>query len=110
MIQPFAKDLFAEHRAAGRRLVLATTTPYDMVKPLADALGFDDVVATRYGVNADGTYDGSIVGPFVWAAGKLDAVRAWAEGQRRRPRRELVLLRQRLRHARCCRRSVTPWW
>ena len=79
MIQPFAKDLFAEHRAAGRRLVLATTTPYDMVKPLADALGFDDVVATRYGVNADGTYDGSIVGPFVWAAGKLEAVRAWAK-------------------------------
>ena len=39
MIQPFAKDLFAEHRAAGRQLVLATTTPYDMVKPLADALG-----------------------------------------------------------------------
>ena len=79
MIQPFAKDLFAEHRESGRLLVLATTTPYDMVKPLADALGFDDVVATRYGVNADGTYDGSIVGPFVWADGKLAAVRDWAE-------------------------------
>ena len=78
MIQPYAKDLFAEHRAAGRPLVLATTTPYDLVKPLADALGFDDVVATRYGVAADGTYDGKIVGPFVWANGKLDAVRAWA--------------------------------
>jgi putative phosphoserine phosphatase/1-acylglycerol-3-phosphate O-acyltransferase len=79
MIQPFAKQLFAEHRAAGRRLVLATTTPYDMVRPLADALGFDDVVATRYGVNADGTYDGTIVGNFVWAAGKLRAVREWAD-------------------------------
>ena len=65
------RQRFAEHRAAGRPLVLATTTPYDLVKPLADRLGFDDVIATRYGVDADGTYDGTIVGPFVWAAGKL---------------------------------------
>ena len=51
--------------------VLATTTPYDLVKPLADALGFDDVVATRYGVRPDGSYDGSVAGPFVWSSGKL---------------------------------------
>ena len=57
---------------------MATTTPYDLVKPLADRLGLDDVVATRYGVNADGTYDGTLDGPFVWAAGKLAAVREWA--------------------------------
>jgi putative phosphoserine phosphatase/1-acylglycerol-3-phosphate O-acyltransferase len=78
MIQPFASGLFEEHRRAGRPLVLATTTPYDLVKPLADALGFDDVVATRYGVNADGTYDGTVAGPFVWSSGKLTAVRTWA--------------------------------
>ena len=70
--------LFAEHRAAGRQLVMATTTPYDLVKPLADLLGLDDVVATRYGLNADGTYDGTLDGPFVWSAGKLSAVRDWA--------------------------------
>ena len=52
-------------------LVLATTTPYDLVRPLADLLGFDDVVATRYGVADDGTYNGAIVGHFVWANGKL---------------------------------------
>jgi putative phosphoserine phosphatase/1-acylglycerol-3-phosphate O-acyltransferase len=79
MVQPLAEPLFAEHRAAGRPVVMATTTPYDMVKPLADLLGLDDVVATRYGVNADGTYDGTIVGPFVWSAGKLAAVKAWAD-------------------------------
>jgi putative phosphoserine phosphatase/1-acylglycerol-3-phosphate O-acyltransferase len=78
MIQPFAWPLIDEHRGAGRKLVIATTTPYDLVAPLADRLGFDDLVATRYGVNADGTFDGTIVGPFVWAAGKLDAVRRWA--------------------------------
>ena len=78
MVQPFAGPIFAQHRAAGRPIVLATTTPYDLVKPLADRLGLDDVIATRYGVNADGTYDGTLAGPFVWAAGKLAAVREWA--------------------------------
>lgn len=79
MIQPQAESLFAVHRAAGRPIVLATTTPYDMVAPLARLLGLDDVIATRYGVSADGTYDGTIVGPFVWSAGKLAAVRTWAQ-------------------------------
>ncbi len=79
MLQPLVADVFASHRAAGRPIVLATTTPYDLVKPLADRLGLDGIVATRYGVNADGTYDGTIVGPFVWSAGKLAAVREWAE-------------------------------
>ena len=79
MVQPLAAPLFAEHRAAGRPIVMATTTPYDLVKPLADLLGLDDVVATRYGFNADDSYDGTLVGPFVWSAGKLAAVREWAE-------------------------------
>lgn len=78
MVQPLAAPLFEQHRAAGRPVVLATTTPYDLVKPLADRLGLDDVVATRYGLNADGTYDGTLDGPFVWSAGKLAAVAEWA--------------------------------
>jgi putative phosphoserine phosphatase/1-acylglycerol-3-phosphate O-acyltransferase len=79
MVQPLAAPLFDEHRVAGRLVVMATTTPYDMVKPLADLLGFDDVIATGYSVNDDGTYDGSLDGPFVWSAGKLAAVVQWAE-------------------------------
>ncbi|HWM20725.1 MAG TPA: HAD-IB family hydrolase [Ilumatobacteraceae bacterium] len=79
MVQPFAESVFARHRADGRPLVLATTTPYDLVKPFADLIGLDDVVATRWGVNADGTYDGTLAGPFVWSSGKLAAVREWAE-------------------------------
>ena len=80
MVQPFARSLFDQHRTEGRPLVLATTTPYDLVKPFADRLGLDDVIATRYGVAADGdTYDGTLDGPFVWSTGKLEAVRTWAE-------------------------------
>ena len=78
MVQPFAEATFAIHRAAGRPIILATTTPYDLVKPFADRLGLDDVVATRYGVSADGTYDGTLDGPFVWSAGKLAAITDWA--------------------------------
>ncbi|HEY0521021.1 MAG TPA: HAD-IB family hydrolase [Ilumatobacteraceae bacterium] len=79
MVQPLAAPLFAEHRAAGRPVVMATTTPFDMVKPLADLLGLDDVVATRYGVDHGGRYTGALDGPFVWSAGKLAAVRRWAD-------------------------------
>jgi putative phosphoserine phosphatase/1-acylglycerol-3-phosphate O-acyltransferase len=79
LLQPLAAEVFASHRSAGRPIVLATTTPYDLVEPLAARLGLDGIVATRYGVNADGTYDGTIVGPFVWSAGKLAAVREWAD-------------------------------
>ena len=66
VVQPFALPLIEEHRRAGRPVVMATTTPIDMVQPLADRLGFDAVVATRYREGADGRYDGSIDGEFVW--------------------------------------------
>ena len=61
MVQPFAESVFAMHRDEGRPIVLATTTPYDLVKPFADRLGLDGVVATRYGVEADDdTYNGDL--------------------------------------------------
>ena len=78
-VQPWAHRLMEEHRAEGRAVVLTTTTPFDVVKPFADRLGLDDVIATRYGRREDGTYDGSILGNFVWGTGKLAAVRRWAE-------------------------------
>jgi putative phosphoserine phosphatase/1-acylglycerol-3-phosphate O-acyltransferase len=77
-VLPYARPLVAEHKQAGRLLVLATTTPDDMIRPLAEMLGFDDVVATHYGRDADGCYDGTIDGEFVWGRGKLRAVHDWA--------------------------------
>jgi putative phosphoserine phosphatase/1-acylglycerol-3-phosphate O-acyltransferase len=59
-------------------VAVATTTPYDMVTPLAEQLGIDHVIATRYGVRGD-AYDGTIDGHFVWGRGKLAAVREWAD-------------------------------
>jgi putative phosphoserine phosphatase/1-acylglycerol-3-phosphate O-acyltransferase len=78
-VQPWARVIIADHQAEGRPVVLATTTPYDLVAPLADRLGFDAVVATRYRVDETGCYDGTFDGEFVWGKGKLSAVGAWAE-------------------------------
>ncbi len=77
LVAPFAPGILAEFRSAGHQLVLATTTPADMVRPFAEAMGFDDVVATGYEVH-DGRYTGRLEGGFVWGLGKLLAVRRWA--------------------------------
>ncbi|HMJ75155.1 MAG TPA: HAD-IB family hydrolase [Iamia sp.] len=76
-VLPYARLLIDEHHAAGRMVVMATTSPYDLVAPLAERLGIDDVIATRYG-ERDGAYDGTVDGHFVWGPGKLAAVRDWA--------------------------------
>jgi len=76
LVQPYAPGVLAEHREAGRKLVLTTTTPVDLISPFASLLGFDHVLATRY-ARSDGRYTGGIEGDFVWSAGKLAAVRRW---------------------------------
>lgn len=77
MLQPFAQPLIEEHRAAGRLLVLASTSPLPFTEPLAKALGFDHVIGTSW--SHDGTtYTGELDGPFVWGTDKADAVEAWA--------------------------------
>lgn len=76
-IQPYALPLIEQHKAAGRQVVLATTTPYDLVAPLIGRLGLDAVLATRY-AERDGRYTGDIDGLFVWGKGKRDAVRNYA--------------------------------
>lgn len=77
LVAPYARPLIRHHKDAGHMVVLATTTPLDLIGPLAELLGFDDVVATRY-AERDGAYTGVLEGDFVWARGKLSAVRRWA--------------------------------
>lgn len=73
-----ARAEIEDHRAEGRVLALATTTPHDLIEPLAARLGLDAVIATRYHAT-DGVYTGGIDGEFVWARGKERAVRTWAD-------------------------------
>ncbi len=76
-VPPFARQVIERHRNEGRKLVMATTTPLDLIEPLGERLGFDAVLATRY-LADEGVYVGEIDGEFVWGRGKLRAVQAWA--------------------------------
>jgi putative phosphoserine phosphatase/1-acylglycerol-3-phosphate O-acyltransferase len=81
-VLPYVPALLAGHQAAGRRLVLATTTPDHYVLPLARRLGFDEVIATRYATEKDSRgverFTGNLDGGFIWSRGKMHAVERWA--------------------------------
>src|SRR6056297_66312 len=80
LVLPGAASAIEQHRAAGRRLVMATTSPLVFVKPFADRLGFDDVVATQWERTDDGeSFTGRMAGQFVWGRSKADAVALWAD-------------------------------
>ncbi len=77
LVAPFAPQRLASLRSEGHLLVLATTTPIDMIAPFAEAMGFDGLIATAYETRG-GRYTGRLYEGFVWGTGKLRAVRAWA--------------------------------
>src|SRR5690348_12183896 len=52
--------LIEEHRAAGRDVVLVSTSGDEMVRPIGEQLGITDVIATRMNVGDDGCYTGEI--------------------------------------------------
>jgi HAD superfamily hydrolase (TIGR01490 family) len=54
-----AADLIEEHRAAGREIVIVSSSGAEMVGPIGEMLGADRVVATRM-VTVDGRYTGAI--------------------------------------------------
>ena len=54
-----AADLIEEHRAAGREIVIVSSSGAEMVEPIGEMLGVDRVVATRMIVE-DGRYTGEI--------------------------------------------------
>lgn len=76
-VQPFARLVIEEQRAAGRTLVLATTSPEPFVRPIMEALDFDDVVCTRW-KSHQGAFTGELDGEFLWGRAKADAVLDWA--------------------------------
>jgi putative phosphoserine phosphatase/1-acylglycerol-3-phosphate O-acyltransferase len=79
MLRPFATVLIEEHKAAGRAVVIATTSPDPFIRPFAERLGVQ-LIATRW-AERDGCYTGALDGPFLWGRGKLAAVRQWCQEQ-----------------------------
>ncbi|NQY56455.1 MAG: HAD-IB family hydrolase [Ilumatobacteraceae bacterium] len=72
-VLPFALQEIEMHQAAGRPVVLATTSPRPFVQPFADRLGIDGLVATDW--ERDGNeFTGRVDGEFLWGRAKADAV------------------------------------
>lgn len=76
-----ALAIIDEHRRAGRKVVVISSSPQEIVAPLGAYLGVDEVIGTRPEVDADGKYTGEVEF-YAYAEGKAEAIRemAWAEG------------------------------
>jgi HAD superfamily hydrolase (TIGR01490 family) len=72
-----AADLIEEHRAAGREIVIVSSSGAEMVEPIGEMLGADRVVATRM-VTAEGRYTGEIEF-YAYADNKAAAMRRLAD-------------------------------
>jgi HAD superfamily hydrolase (TIGR01490 family) len=73
-----AMDLIDEHRQAGRRVVIVSASPSELVRPLGLHLGVEDVIASEAAVDAEGCYTGELAF-FCTGRAKADAVRRFAE-------------------------------
>jgi HAD superfamily hydrolase (TIGR01490 family) len=72
-----ALDLMALHRALGRRVYIVSSSPEEVVIPLAEHLGVADVIATE-AETVDGKYTGKLAF-YCYADGKAQAIREVAE-------------------------------
>ncbi len=73
-----ALALIDEHHRAGRTVVIISSSPEEVVRPLAVYLGVDDVIATRSKSGPDGRYTGEL-DFYAYGPGKAEAIRALAE-------------------------------
>jgi len=73
-------SVIAEHRAAGRLIVLVTGSIDFLMAPLAEHLGADDVLAPGL-VERGGRFTGQLDGPPLGEAEKASRVRAFAESR-----------------------------
>ena len=67
------------HQDEGRAAFIVSAASNPLVELLAQVLGFEGGIGTRYGVAADGTLTGEIEGPFIYGDGKVEAMRRFAE-------------------------------
>ncbi|MBC2776700.1 HAD-IB family hydrolase [Parasphingopyxis marina] len=77
-VYPQAIDRIARDRMQGRRLVMATASYEFYVAPLAEKLGFDDLIGTKVRHDEDGAILAKIDGENCYGAAKLRRVEAWA--------------------------------
>ncbi len=72
-----AVDLIAMHKAAGRDVIIISTSGTDVVEPIGERLGADITIGTQVAVQ-DGRYTGEILF-YAYGQGKAEAMLALAE-------------------------------
>lgn len=72
-VRPESRKLIAMHHEAGRETWIVSASPQELVEPLAASLGMTGAIGTRGEVVA-GRYTGNLDGPFIYGAGKAEAI------------------------------------
>jgi HAD superfamily hydrolase (TIGR01490 family) len=73
-----ALDLFDEHHREGRAVVIVSSSPAEVVNPLGQYLGADQVIATRARIDGDGAYTGELEF-YAYGPHKAEAISDYAE-------------------------------
>lgn len=72
-VRPESQGLLEMHAEAGRDRFIVSATPQELTDPLAESLGLEGSIGTSSEI-VDGCYTGELAGPFVYGAGKAEAV------------------------------------
>ncbi|MEZ5184324.1 MAG: HAD-IB family hydrolase [Candidatus Nanopelagicales bacterium] len=74
-----AVKLISEHQAAGRDVIIISSSGTEIVEPIGARLGVDKAIGTQMAIE-DGKYTGEVLF-YAYGPGKADAMRALAEEQ-----------------------------
>jgi len=74
LVVPGAREKIEKHRAEGHVLAILSTSPCYVTEPLAEVLGIEEVISTRFEIQ-DGLFTGRLRGPACVGRGKVH----WAE-------------------------------
>jgi HAD superfamily hydrolase (TIGR01490 family) len=77
-IYPQMLDEVYAHQDAGRPTFIVSAAGNDVVESLAQVLGMDGGIGTRYEVDEESNFTGRFDGPFVYGPGKVEAMRTFA--------------------------------
>ena len=77
MVFEEAVELIAEHKAAGRDVIIISSSGTDIVEPIGARLGVDLAIGTQVAIE-DGEYTGEILF-YAYGEGKAEAMRSLAE-------------------------------
>lgn len=78
---PAAQALVTDHQRRGGLCAIVTATNTFVTAPIAQALGFEHLIATNPQRDAEGRYTGRIDGTPSFKAGKVLRVRDWLQSQ-----------------------------